>query len=157
MMGGLILIIIMIVLAAKGDYTLLWILGGILVLGIICSAFGKGRSSLSGSRKWSGARLDPSHYSGAKRYGYSSSGTRASYASYDDEDEEPVRRKGIRIEHPHAIDDTDYECSVCGRRFDREVGNCPFCGAVFSGKKTDYEEFDFEEDELEDWDEEEGW
>ena len=75
----------------------------------------------------------------------------------DEEDEEPVRRKGIRIEHPHVIDDTDYECSVCGHRFGGAAGSCPSCGTVFGGEKTDYEEFDFEEDELEAWDEEDGW
>ena len=41
-MGELILIIIAIVLAAKGDYTLFWIFGGIVVLALIGSAFGKG-------------------------------------------------------------------------------------------------------------------
>ena len=64
--------------------------------------------------------------------------------------------KPTLIEHPHVIDDTEYECSVCGGRFDSPVSVCPFCGERFEGKKTDYEEFDFEEDELEAWDEEEG-
>ena len=69
----------------------------------------------------------------------------------------PAGRPGVRIEHPHVIDDTDYECSVCGHRFGGAAGSCPSCGTVFGGEKTDYEEFDFEEDELEAWDEEDGW
>ena len=54
------------------------------------------------------------------------------------------------------IDPDDYECSVCHRRFRKDVMACPYCGARFAGRETDEEEFIFEEDELEAWDEEDG-
>ena len=63
----------------------------------------------------------------------------------------------VRVERPHVIEDTDYECSVCGCRFPETASVCPCCGARFEGKQKDWEEFDLEEDELEAWDEEEGW
>ena len=61
-----------------------------------------------------------------------------------------------RIDHPHVIDDDDYECSVCHRRFRQNTMICPNCGVRFSGRVTDEEEFDEEEEELEAWDEEDG-
>ena len=61
-----------------------------------------------------------------------------------------------RIDRPHVIDDDDYECSVCHRRFSKDVMSCPYCGARFIGRVEDDEEFDEEEDELEAWDEEDG-
>ena len=68
-----------------------------------------------------------------------------------------VSRKGPhRIDRPHYIDDDDYECSVCGRRFDREQMSCPYCGSTFTDTEKDYGEFDEEEDEWDAWDEEEG-
>ena len=82
----------------------------------------------------------------------------------DDEDEEDeddygdrVRATGTIIRHPHVIDPDDYECSVCGRRFSMDQAECPYCSARFTGRKTDDMEFLLEEDELESWDEEEGW
>ena len=62
----------------------------------------------------------------------------------------------IRIEHPHLVEDADYECSVCRWRFSKDTMTCPRCGTVFDGKRTDYEEFEDEEEEMEAWDEEEG-
>ena len=64
--------------------------------------------------------------------------------------------KNARIDHPHLIDDDDYECPACGARFEKDVMTCPRCGARFAGKVTDTEEFDEEEDEMEAWDEEDG-
>ena len=64
--------------------------------------------------------------------------------------------KRARIDHPHVIDPDDYECPVCGARFEKDVMTCPRCGARFTGKTTDTEEFDEEEDEMEAWDEEDG-
>ena len=64
--------------------------------------------------------------------------------------------KSDRIDHPHLLDDTDYECPKCGARFSRDIMKCPRCGATFSGKREDWEEFNDEEDEMEAWDEEEG-
>ena len=61
-----------------------------------------------------------------------------------------------RIDRPHVIDPEDYECSACRRRFREDVMVCPYCGARFTGRVTDEEEWDEEEDELEAWDEEEG-
>ena len=62
----------------------------------------------------------------------------------------------VRIDHPHVIERTDYECSVCHRRFRQDVMVCPKCGTQFSGRVTDEEEWYEEEDELEAWDEEDG-
>ena len=67
-----------------------------------------------------------------------------------------VSKGPIRIDRPHVIDPDDYECSVCHRRFRKEQMVCPYCGARFSGRVTDEEEFDEEEEELEAWDEEDG-
>lgn len=158
-MAELFLIGLAIYWLATDTSTALWVIGGAFVLIFICAVYSnrqKGRKKTYRRPAGRSVVRPVPRYSGC---GYNSSGARASYASYDDDDDEdePVRRKGIRIEHPHVIDDPDYECSVCGRRFDRTYGSCPFCGSVFSGKKTDYEEFDFEEDELEAWDEEDGW
>ena len=65
-------------------------------------------------------------------------------------------RGNIRIDRPHVIDDDDYECSACHRRFRKKVMICPYCGTRFSGLREDTEEWDEEEDELEAWDEEDG-
>ena len=62
----------------------------------------------------------------------------------------------VRIDHPHVIDDDDYECSVCHRRFRKADMACPYCGARFAGRIVNDEEFEDEEDELEAWDEEDG-
>ena len=61
-MGELILAIIAIVLAVKGDYTLFWVFGGIIVLVLICSIFGKGGSSSPASRERARTRIDIPHY-----------------------------------------------------------------------------------------------
>ena len=66
-------------------------------------------------------------------------------------------RPRVRVDHPHIISNDEYECTVCGRRFDRDTMSCPHCGVRFTDRKTDYEEFDDEEDEMEAWDEEDGW
>ncbi len=66
-------------------------------------------------------------------------------------------RKGpYRIDRSHVIDPDDYECSICHRRFRKNQMVCPYCGSRFTEMVTDEEEFDFEEDELEAWDEEDG-
>ena len=62
----------------------------------------------------------------------------------------------VRIDHPHLIDDDDYECSTCHERFRKNTMVCPHCGTRFTEKIEDSEEWDEEEDELEAWDEEEG-
>ena len=65
-------------------------------------------------------------------------------------------RPRIRIAHPHYIDDDDYECTICGRRFEHNQMSCPHCGVRFTETKEDYEEYEEEEDELDYWDEEDG-
>lgn len=60
-MGDLILIIIAIVMAAKGDYTFFWIFGGIAALSLICTVFSKS-SSGSASRERPRTRIDIPHY-----------------------------------------------------------------------------------------------
>ncbi len=64
-MGSILLIIIAIVLAAKGDYTFFWIFGGIIVLYIIASIFGK-TSPAKGERPRT--RIDIPHYYDADEY-----------------------------------------------------------------------------------------
>lgn len=59
-MGELILIVIAIVLAANGDYTFFWIFGGIAVLALIASVFGK--SKPSAPRERPRTRIDIPHY-----------------------------------------------------------------------------------------------
>ena len=76
MMGELILIVIAVILAAKGDYTLFWIFGGIIVLALICSAFGKGGSSPSVSRERPRTRIDIPHYYDADEHVCTICGTR---------------------------------------------------------------------------------
>ncbi len=80
----------------------------------------------------------------AKGRGLSSSGQRP------DSD----RLSALLVRHPHYIDDPDYECSRCGKRFDEERSVCPGCGAVFTGSETDLREYEEEEDDEFDMDEE---
>ncbi|MBO7663745.1 MAG: hypothetical protein J6U01_10275 [Clostridia bacterium] len=68
----------------------------------------------------------------------------------------PENRDPVRIDHPHVIEDTDYECSACHKRFRGNTMTCPYCGARFTGRTEDTEEWEEEEDELEAWDEEDG-
>lgn len=74
-MGELILIIIAIILAAKGDYTFFWIFGGIIVLALLGSLFGKGNSKPV-SHERARTRIDILHYYGADEYVCSICGTR---------------------------------------------------------------------------------
>ncbi len=60
----------------------------------------------------------------------------------------------VRIDHPHVIDDDDFECTACHRRFRENTMICPYCGTHFTARAEDTEEWDEEEDELEAWDEE---
>ncbi len=53
-------------------------------------------------------------------------------------------------------DADEYECSVCGARFQKQSMVCPRCGVRFDGTEEDDTEFDEEMMEEEDWDEEEG-
>ena len=91
-------------------------------------------------RKTGGSRHPGGHYS---RYHSCGSGN--------------SQRTGTLIEHPHYTDSTDYECSVCGKRFDDDSKSCPYCGTVFTDTETDTWEYDEEEDEEMDMDEEDGW
>lgn len=115
-MGELFLIIIVIFLAANGDYTLLWFAGGMLVLVFIASLF-----SQNGKRT-------VSH-----------------------------ERPRVRIDHPHYLSEDESECAICGKRIPAYVSSCPNCGVRFNDSKEDEEEWDEEFDEMESWDEEEGW
>ena len=60
-MGELLLIIISIFLAANGDYTLLWIAGGSLVLFLVVSLF-SGKGKKTGSHERPRVRIDHPHY-----------------------------------------------------------------------------------------------
>ena len=137
---------------------MLWIFVGIFVFGLIAElVFGNPRKGIRTKRQY-----------GA----YSGRSVRVErpkvFEDTDDEDSEDEdwfseyargKRRGgaVRVERPHVIEDTDYECSVCGSRFSEAASVCPCCGAWFEGKQKDWEEFDLEEDELEAWDEEDGW
>ena len=68
----------------------------------------------------------------------------------------PGTNGNVRIDHPHVIDDDDYECSTCHKRFRKNTMVCPYCGTHFTGRIENTEEWDEEEDELEAWDEEDG-
>ena len=65
-------------------------------------------------------------------------------------------KEPVRIDHPHVIEDDDYECSVCHRRFRKAGMVCPYCGVSVSGRVVDEEESEDEADELDAWDEEDG-
>ena len=66
------------------------------------------------------------------------------------------KEKPFRIDRPHAVDADDYECSVCRRRFRKDVMTCPHCGARFTKRVKDEDDLLFELDELDAWDEEDG-
>ena len=78
------------------------------------------------------------------------------FSSRNKGDMKPETKSNIRIDRPHVVDDDDYECSACHKRFCRNVMVCPYCGTRFIGRIEDTEEWDEEEDELEAWDEEDG-
>ena len=65
-------------------------------------------------------------------------------------------KEPYRIDRLHVIDPEDYECSACRRRFQKNQMICPYCGARFTERVKDGEEYDFEEDELAAWDAEDG-
>ena len=111
-MGEIILLLIVVVLAIKGDYTLFYIFGGVFVIAVIVSLFSKG----SAPKKTSA-------------------------------------RPRLRIDHPHYITDDEYECGICGVRFDRPLTACPQCGVRFNGSRTDDDEYDEELDDELDMDE----
>lgn len=56
-------------------------------------------------------------------------------------------KTAIRIYHPHYNGDDDYECSLCGCRFNDNRTICPNCDARFSRTDEDPTEYDMEEDE----------
>ena len=59
----------------------------------------------------------------------------------------PAEKKGpYRIDRPHAEDPDDFECSVCHRRFRKNVMVCPLCGARFAGRVKDNRELEDEEE-----------
>ena len=68
----------------------------------------------------------------------------------------PAPKGPYRIDRPHVIDPEDYECSACHRRFRKDQMACPYCGARFTGRVKDEEEYEDEDDELAAWDEEDG-
>ncbi len=74
-MGEIILIIIAIVLAAKGDYTFFWIFGGLAVLVLISSLFSKS-SSRPIERERPRTRIDIPHYYDMDEYVCTICGTR---------------------------------------------------------------------------------
>lgn len=75
-MGEILLIIIAIILAAKGDYTLFWIFGGLFVLAVICSIFGKKDGSQSVAHERPRTRIDIPHYYEPDEYFCTICGTR---------------------------------------------------------------------------------
>lgn len=106
-MGEMILILIAIILAAKGDYTLFWIFGGIVVLVLICSVFGKGKAP-SASRERPRTRIDIPHYYDADEYVCTICGHRF------DSDTMTCPHCGVRFNHTETderafIEEEDFE------------------------------------------------
>ena len=106
-MGEMILILIAIILAAKGDYTLFWIFGGIVVLVLICSAFGKGKAP-STSHERPRTRIDIPHYYDADEYVCTICGHRF------DSDTMTCPHCGVRFNHTETderafIEEEDFE------------------------------------------------
>lgn len=77
-MGEILLIIIAIVLAANGNYTLFWIFGGLFVLAFICSVFGK-KDRQSAPHERPRTRIDIPHYYDPDEYVCTICGTRFDY------------------------------------------------------------------------------
>ena len=96
-MAGVILVVIIIFLAANGNYTLLYIAGGFLALAFLCGLSGKGKVN--------------------------------------------EERPRTRICHEHYMSPDEYECTVCGARFGKDVKTCPNCGVRFNRTEDDDEEF----------------
>ena len=61
-----------------------------------------------------------------------------------------------RIDHLHYISGDEYECSVCGRTFDRDTMSCPYCGVRFTRTERDEDPWIEEFEEESAWDEEDG-
>ena len=75
-------------------------------------------------------------------------------AACSGKEKETARKDHYRIDRSHLSDPDDFECSVCHRRFLKDVMICPYCGTRFTRRVTDEDEIDLELEELEDWDEE---
>lgn len=60
------------------------------------------------------------------------------------------RNQATRVDRMHYCDQDDYECTVCGARFQGKNMVCPKCGAKFKQTKALYDEFDEELDFWED-------
>ena len=106
-MGGLILVIIAIVLAAKGDYTFFWIFGGIVALALIGSVFSKGCSGNVSPEK-PRTRIDIPHYYDADEYVCTICGHRF------DTDTMTCPHCGVRFNHTRTddrafIEEEDFE------------------------------------------------
>lgn len=52
-----------------------------------------------------------------------------------------AEEKPTRIDHLHYVDRDDYECSICGTRFQKKGMICPKCGTRFQEIKEDEDEF----------------
>lgn len=76
-MGELFLIIMIIITCAKGDHTFLWLIGGIAVLGLVCSLFCKS-SGKTASHERPRFRIDHPHYADHDDYECSICGHRFS-------------------------------------------------------------------------------
>ena len=65
------------------------------------------------------------------------------------------RKQILRVDHLRYWDPDDYECSVCGARFQKKnTLICPSCGVHFTGTKEDDSIEEEELDEKHEWDEE---
>lgn len=63
----------------------------------------------------------------------------------------------IRVHIPHLIEDDEYRCNNCGARFRQDVRICPSCGILFTGMVKDDSEYEDEAEEMDAWDEEDGF
>ncbi len=55
------------------------------------------------------------------------------------------------IRHSHFFDQDDFECPVCGKRFNDMYDSCPACGNAISGEYPDIQDDWIEEAEELDW------
>ena len=47
------------------------------------------------------------------------------------------KKNAYWIQRTHLLRADEYECSACGRRFDRPYVRCPYCGRTMTASRYD--------------------